>query len=133
MDASSVASKIRDLLGRMVVQGSQAQGRGVPIFWIERGSVAKAARTLREDPDLQMALLDGVSAMVVEGSWAVTYFVTSTKLGSTAALRVTADGRKKSDAPKIPSVAAVWPAAELYERALAERDGLSFEGGGREA
>jgi NADH:ubiquinone oxidoreductase subunit C len=96
--------------------------------WIEISSLENLARALRFDSGLEFDWLENLSAMQMDEVIVLTYFLSSRSGGLTCRLRSSV-GIEDADKPvPFPSVATVWPSAEVFEREIAEMFGVSFLG-----
>jgi NADH-quinone oxidoreductase subunit C len=84
------------------------------------------ARFLHDDPGLQLDWLANLSGVdyVADEKMAVVYDLYSFELKHTVAVKVYCDRA----APRVPSVAQLWPAADWHEREAYDMFGIVFEG-----
>jgi len=101
---------------------------GAPILVVERGSLLKVCRLLR-DGEWGFTHLSGVwgvdyLAMGLEPRFAVVYYLYSPSLRSRVAVKVPLE---ESD-PVVPSVVEIFPTANWHERETFDMFGIRFEG-----
>jgi NADH-quinone oxidoreductase subunit C len=115
------------------IQSTQVEG-GHPHAVVAAEKWPEVAMFLRDDPRLRFNLLNCISSLdlLADNRLACIYDLSSVPLDRDSALitethlfavRVVTD----RDAPTIPSVAHVWPAAEWHEREAYDLMGIHFE------
>lgn len=133
MSPENVCQILTEKFG-LAIQDSVLEG-GHPYALADAAQWPAVARFLRDDPRLQMNLLRCISAidLLEQGQLACVYDLMSVALdrgealvGETTefAVRVAVD----RDQPVIPSVAAIWPAADWHEREAFDLMGIRFSG-----
>jgi NADH-quinone oxidoreductase subunit C len=113
-------------LGSGVVLGSQ-EFRGELTVTLTAGSIVKACTLLRDDPELEFAMLIDLTAVdryTAEKRFEVVYHLYSLKLRRYLVLKVQADENR----PEVPSVTGVWKAADWHERETFDMFGIRFSG-----
>lgn len=112
---------------------------GVPIQRLEDGairdqvlhvpadSLVEIATFLRDDPELQFAMLSwisGVDWLPREPRFEVVYGLLSLERNARVTLKV----RVPEEQPKVPTVTGVWPTANWHERETYDFYGITFTG-----
>ena len=93
--------------------------------WVQPDYVEKAARFLRDDPDLDFQFLNSISAVDFIDHFEVVYHLTSLRHQHTAVIKTRVLGREDLS---LPSVYGVWRGADSQEREVWDLMGVRFEG-----
>ena len=80
---------------------------------------------LRDDPDLDLAFLNSVTAVDRMDTFEVVYHMTSIRLNQMGSIKTSTTEREK---PVVPSVSSVWAGAHLQEREAYDLMGIVFDG-----
>lgn len=124
MDAAAIHARLRDRFGD-VVGDLGGNGRTAGCI-VQPARVAAVADWLRREPGLAFDCLSTLAGVdypkrnVIQ----VVYVLYSYRLRHWFTLRVDAP----RDDPRIPTVSAVWPAAEWHEREVFDLLGVHFDG-----
>ena len=123
--ASVAASKLQDRFGGDIVEVREFRDETTVVVAAER--IHEVCVLLRHDPELSFSMLIDVTAadyVQQRHAFAVVYHLYS--LTTNTRLRLKAD--VPADAPRLRSVADVWPAADWHERETYDMFGIEFEG-----
>ncbi len=121
-----VLDRLTAELGEAVLD-TQAQ-HGDETARIEASQLHRAARFLRDDPDLDMAMLVDVTAVdrpQSEQRFEVVYHLHSLSHGHRVRLKIDAPG---GDDPEVPTLADLWKGAQWLEREVFDMFGVRFSG-----
>jgi NADH-quinone oxidoreductase subunit C/D len=112
----------------------QATYDGIPTFWIPKERLREVLNFLKQDIERPFAMLFDLTAMderlrqhrqgLPESDFTVVYHLLSYGRNEDIRLKVALSG----DKPSIPSIAALWPNANWYEREAYDMFGIRFEG-----
>ena len=102
----------------------QEQGISPPFAVVSPGKLTEIARFLRDEPGLSFDSLMCLSGVDYKERFAVAYHLHSLKEGHRLGLKVFLPREN----PSVPSVDAVWPAANFMERETYDLFGIVFEG-----
>jgi NADH-quinone oxidoreductase subunit C len=125
------ASEILTALGTVVPADDLRVGAATdqPTIYIPRASLVEACRFLRDNPDLQFALLSDITAIdwwPLEPRFEIVYHLASLEHKQRLRLKVRVNG---SDAEAfVPTVQSVWAAANWQEREVWDLFGVVFDG-----
>ena len=100
---------------------------GETIIEVEKNALLDVARFLRDDEDMQFALLSDVTAvdyLPQEPRFVVVYHLLSPVHRRRLRLHVTVSEAEV----ELPSVTGIWPGADWYEREVYDMFGISFTG-----
>ncbi|PZD97795.1 NADH-quinone oxidoreductase subunit C [Paenibacillus sambharensis] len=97
---------------------------GMPVLIIRSEHWLEAARMFRSEPALGCDYLRNLSGVDYETYMETVYHLLSMSTGKQYAVKVRTD----RDNPSIPSVTAVWPAANWNEREVYDLLGIDFPG-----
>jgi NADH:ubiquinone oxidoreductase subunit C len=104
-------------------------GRGdTPLVWVAGAELREVATLLREDSELNLNWLEHLTAMQVDETLVLTYFLCSTEHRTTLALRTMAVPSASGEKVEVPSVQALWPMAAALEGEVGELFGIRFQG-----
>ncbi len=107
---------------------------GVPTFWVDRDEIHQAVHQLRQGVPQPFKMLYDITAIDERGrrhrdgqpasDFTVVYQLFSYERNAYIRLKVALEG----DAPTVPSIVDICPAADWYEREAWDMFGISFEG-----
>jgi NADH-quinone oxidoreductase subunit C len=106
---------------------SVASRLGETTVEVKKGALLELARFLHDDADMKFALLSDLTCvdyLPQEPRFAVVYHLLSLEHRRRLRLRV----RVPESQLELPSVTAIWPGADWYEREVYDLFGISFEG-----
>ena len=109
---------------RAIVPGARPESVGKNVF-LAADQLVEVCTALRDDPELRMQYLVGVTAVDYRDYFEVVYHVQSLAKNHLAVLKVRIEER---DEPEIPSVVPVWYGAHLQEREVYDLFGIRFAG-----
>jgi NADH-quinone oxidoreductase subunit C len=118
------------LLKEQLADAVQEQIEAVPgqmdAVFIDKGSLLEACRFLRDAKGLKFEFLTSITGtdMQAAGEIHLAYVLTSMELKQRFTLKV----KQGRDSPSVPSVMAVWPAADWLEREMYDLLGVEFTG-----
>ncbi len=117
--AAQLQSRFPDAIGEVTTR------LGETMVEIKKSALPDVARFLRDDEALRFVLLSDVTCvdyLPQEPRFAVVYHLLSIEQRQRLRLRVwVAEGQ-----PELPSVTAIWPGANWYEREIFDMFGLTF-------
>lgn len=93
--------------------------------WVRPDAMGSVANFLHDDPDLDFAFLNAVSAIDFVEYFELVYHVTSLLKEHTGVIRSRVYGREE---PTAPSVVNVWKGADFQEREIWDLMGVRFTG-----
>jgi NADH:ubiquinone oxidoreductase subunit C len=93
--------------------------------WIRPDSIGSVASFLHDDPDLDFAFLNAVSAIDFVEYFELLYHLTSLAKEHTGVIRSKVYGREE---PTVASVVGVWKGADFQEREIWDLMGIKFTG-----
>lgn len=97
----------------------------LPALMLPPEGVAAACRVLRDDPRLRFQMLLCLTVVDYQDRFQLVYHLLSIEHNHVLVLKV---DLADYEHPRVPSVAAVWPGAEWYEREAHDLFGVTFEG-----
>lgn len=123
MEAQGIFDMLKGKFGDAVVE---LQGEGcTPAFVVVApASVKEISRFLRDDPALSFDSLMCLSGVDCKDKFAVAYHLHSLKLRHAIGVKTFVS----REAPSLPTVDDVWPAANFHEREAFDLFGIVFEG-----
>jgi len=125
LDDGSVVTKLQTRFPDTI--GKVTSRLGETTIEVEKDALLDIARFLRDDEDMQFALLSDVTAvdyLPQEPRFAVVYHLLSLAHRRRLCLRVWVSEAEA----ELPSVTGVWPGANWYEREVYDMFGISFTG-----
>lgn len=96
----------------------------LPQVTVSAAAIDQVCRLAKEDPGLALKMLLCLSCVDYETHFQLVYFLHSLAAERTLVIKAEAPYAD----PRLPSVAAIWPAAEWYEREARDLFGVQFEG-----
>jgi NADH-quinone oxidoreductase subunit C len=136
MDTQAVVDRLRQAVPTGGAEAAPSVDQ--PTIFVARESLEQVCLTLRDADDLRFQFLVDVTAVdwyPAEPRFEVVYLLAS--LGITdinkgaaapAAKRLRLKVRVRGDAPRLPTVSTVWPAAGWAEREVYDLFGIEFDG-----
>ena len=88
-------------------------------------SIAEVCAYLRENPEMDFAMLNSLTAVDYVECFEVVYRLTSLRRNTTCVVKTRVYGREE---PTVPSVTGVWRGAVLQEREVYDLMGVRFDG-----
>ena len=96
----------------------------LPQIMVGAGSIESVCRVCREDSELDAQMLLCLACVDYEERFELVYFLQSLARERSLVIKTSVP----YDAPELPSVSAIWPAADWYEREAHDLFGVSFVG-----
>lgn len=96
--------------------------------WVESKSIKAAAKKLSEDVSLKLTWLENLSAMELNQSLVVSYFIRSAESPVRVVLRAALTPKDAEATVSIDSVVSVWPMAREFEKEISDLFGIVFQG-----
>ena len=122
----SVAATGHELAERLrAVFGEAALSADDGALYVAPESIAEVCAHLRDDPALDFAMLNSLTAVDYVECFEVVYRLTSLRRNATCVVKTRVYGR---DEPTLPTVSGVWRGAVLQEREVYDLMGVRFEG-----
>ena len=121
----------RPLSGEQVAERINAEIAGVAPewndtdVWIAPERLVRIGKFLRDDPELDLQMLNSISAVDYVEYFELVYHFRSLRLNTTFVLKTRIYGR---EAPEAPSLIEVWPGADMQEREIWDLMGIEFTG-----
>ena len=123
MEAKAVYEAVKSRFGDAVTE-FQEEGFRPPFLVVAPQRIREIALFLRDDPALAFDSLMSLSGVDYKDRFAVAYHLHSLSAGH----RIGVKTYLPREAPSLPSVDAVWPAANFMERETFDLFGIVFEG-----
>jgi NADH:ubiquinone oxidoreductase subunit C len=117
------------LVGAQVAEKINSKMAGVAIdfnetdVWVEPKNLPKVGKLLRDDPEIDLQMLNSISAVDYVEYFELVYHFRSLRRNSTFVLKARSYGR---DDLTVPSLVGVWRGAELQEREIWDLMGIKF-------
>jgi NADH:ubiquinone oxidoreductase subunit C len=92
--------------------------------WVAPENLTKVGTFLRDDPEIDLQMLNSISAVDYVEYFEIVYHFRSLRQNSTFVLKTRSYGRS---APVVPSLVGVWAGADLQEREAWDLMGIQFE------
>lgn len=118
----SVADRLDPLVEQVVIH------RGEITFHVHRDNLVAVMRLLRDDAALRFEFLSGVSGVHYPGDAGRELHAVYHLASYTWNRRIRVETSAPDDDPHIPSVVAVYPAADWHERETWDMFGIQFDG-----
>ncbi|MHB8576839.1 MAG: NADH-quinone oxidoreductase subunit C [Dehalococcoidia bacterium] len=119
LSGQAVADRIR-----AIVPESAPEPIGMSVF-LPPEQIVPVTTALRDDPELRMQFLVGLTAVDYLSHFEVVYHIQSFAKNHLAVLKVRLEDR---ELPEMPSVTGVWWGAQLQEREVYDLFGIRFAG-----
>ena len=123
MEPKAIFEAVKGKFGEAVVE-LQEEGFRPPFLLVSPESVREIALFLRDDPAMKFDSLMCLSGVDYKDRFAVAYHLHSLEIGHRIGLKAFLP----REAPSLPSVDQVWPAANFQEREAFDLYGIVFEG-----
>lgn len=91
--------------------------------WVRPDDLVRVGRLLRDDPQIDLQMLNSISAVDYVEFFELVYHFRSLRLNTTFVLKARSYDR---ESPSFPSLTGVWPGADLQEREVWDLMGVSF-------
>jgi NADH-quinone oxidoreductase subunit C len=114
-----VAQRLAELMPDVALRAAGAS------LYLRAGDLVAVATALRDDSELRMQYLVGMTAVDYVTHFETVYHIQSFSKNHLAVLKVRIEDR---DNPEIPSVTPVWYGAQLQEREVYDLFGIRFSG-----
>jgi NADH-quinone oxidoreductase subunit C len=118
LDGPAVAARITGAFAGAVVEVAPA------FVTVDATRIVEIATFVRDDPELDAKYLNSLTAVDWLDYYEIVYHVSSLARNHSFVLKA----RANHDTPAVPSVTAVWQAANLQEREVFDLMGVSFTG-----
>ena len=123
MEAQAIFDALKGKFGDVVVE-LQGEGFSPAFVVVAPAAVKEVSRFLKEDPNLSFDVLMCLSGVDYKEKYAVAYHLHSLKHRHAIGMKVFLP----RETPSLPTVDAVWPAANFQEREVFDLFGIAFEG-----
>lgn len=123
MEPKDIFEALQAAFGEAVTE-CQSEGFRPPFVVVSPGSILEVARFLRGDPAMKFDSLMCLSGVDYKDRFAVAYHLHSMEIGHKIGIKA----YLPREAPSLPSVDSVWPAANFMERETYDLYGIVFEG-----
>jgi len=123
LEPKAIFEAVKGKFGEAVVE-LQEEGFRPPFLLVSPESVREIALFLRDDPAMKFDSLMCLSGVDYKDRFAVAYHLHSLEIGHRIGLKAFLP----REAPSLPSVDQVWPAANFQEREAFDLYGIVFEG-----
>ena len=123
MEAQAIFDTLQGKFGDAVVE-LQGEGFSPAFVVVAPAAVKEVSRFLKEDPNLSFDVLMCLSGVDYKEKYAVAYHLHSLKHRHAIGMKVFLP----RETPSLPTVDAVWPAANFQEREAFDLFGIAFEG-----
>ncbi len=117
------------LVGEQVAEKINIEMPGVALDWNETDvwvapeNLVRVGRLLRDDPEIDLQMLNSLSAVDYVEFFELVYHFRSLRCNLTFVLKTRCYGR---EAPSVPSLIGVWPGADMQEREVWDLMGIEF-------
>ncbi len=112
-----VAGKIESVMDGVVTGFNETE------VWVRPDDLVRVGRLLRDDPQIDLQMLNSISAVDYVECFELVYHFRSLRLNTTFVLKARCHDR---ESPSFPSLTGVWPGADLQEREVWDLMGVSF-------
>ncbi len=128
MDTNELKRRIKTLSPEGILE-IQAFGRGGMLaLWVESTSLLSLGEALKKDAGLRFDWLENLSAMEINRSLVLSYFLRSSATGDSVILRVSVVPPSAEAEVKAPSCTSIWPMASSFEHEISDLYGVRFSG-----
>jgi NADH:ubiquinone oxidoreductase subunit C len=129
VDTKELTRKLKSGAPEGSVLDVQPFGRsGKPVVWGELKSIVGLAKHLRDEPAFSFDWLENLSAMEMQNSLVLSYFLRSSGSGSFLVLRTSVVLESSEAEVEADSVCSIWPMAARMEREITDLFGIRFKG-----
>jgi NADH:ubiquinone oxidoreductase subunit C len=128
VDPADPVQALEAKVPRAVLESRPFGHGGEMSIWVEMKSIAKVARTLRDEEGLVYDWLENLSVMELDKALVLSYFVRSTATGAHLIIRGSVVPSSPDAEVEVDSVAAVWPMAAPFEEECSDLFGVRFAG-----
>ncbi len=126
MESGARWNSIKKLLEGQVLDSSKFGRGNDQMIWVKSGELADALAELQGYSECPFDWLEGLTAMHVDQSIALTVFLRSTTTSETLIVRCSVEIKKSDQRPALPSIAGVFPSALIQEGEISELFGVQF-------
>ena len=109
---------------KILVPDAEPEAAALSVY-VPGDKIIRVCTAIRDDPELRMQFLVGLTAVDYVSHFEVVYHVQSFAKNHLAVLKVRIESR---DEPEVPSVTGIWWGAQLQEREVYDLFGIRFEG-----
>ena len=128
MDTNELKRRIKTLSPEGILE-IQAFGRGGMLaLWVESTSLLSLGEALKKDTGLRFDWLENLTAMEINRSLVLSYFLRSSVTGDSVILRLSVVPASPEAEVKAPSCTAIWPMARSFENEISDLYGVRFDG-----
>ncbi len=120
--AQELQHRVQDILSSFGPEAGAAVD--TPTVLVASGDIVEVCRTLKDDPTLAFTALLCIAAVDYTEHIQVVYVLLSMEHEHKLLVKTNVP----PDAPRLPSLTALWPAADWYEREAHDLFGVEFEG-----
>ena len=120
--AQDLQHRVQDVLSDFGPEAGAAVD--TPTVLVASGDIVEVCRTLRDEPTLAFEVLLCIAAVDYTEHIQVVYVLLSMEHEHKLLVKTNVP----PDAPRLPSLTALWPAADWYEREAHDLFGVEFEG-----
>jgi NADH-quinone oxidoreductase subunit C len=126
MDHQAIYDRLVGQLGAEVVLGNTAATDGIrdPFVTVAGGKIDQLCRFCRDDEVLRLDFCQSITAVDTGEHLTCVYHLYSYTHSHTLVIKATTPRAE----PHLPSCAAIWPAADWYEREAYDLLGITFDG-----
>jgi NADH:ubiquinone oxidoreductase subunit C len=126
VDTGEILNKLKQAAPGGVLEKSRFGRSSHLSLWVEAKSLPRIAAFLKADAEIGLDWLENLSAIQMDESLVVTYFLRSTKQSHTLILRVSVVPASAAREADLPSVAGTWAMATPFEIEIQELFGIRF-------
>jgi NADH-quinone oxidoreductase subunit C len=120
--AQELQHRVQDVLADFHPEAAAAVD--TPTFLVPSGDIVEVCRKLRDEPTLAFSMLLCIAAVDYTEHIQVVYVLLSMEHEHKLLVKTNVP----TDAPRLPSLTALWPAADWHEREAHDLFGVEFEG-----
>ena len=124
--AQELQHRVQDVLAGFGPEAGAAVD--TPTVLVASGDIVEVCRTLKDEPSLAFKVLLCIAAVDYTEHIQVVYVLLSPRYGGSHEHKLLVKTNVPPAAPRLPSLTALWPAADWYEREAHDLFGVEFEG-----
>ena len=117
LDAGEIARRINEAHAEAAISSNETD------VWVRPDDLVRVAKLLRNDPQVDLQMLNSISAVDYVECFELVYHFRSLRLNTTLVLKARCYDR---ESPSFPSLTGVWTGADLQEREVWDLMGVSF-------
>jgi NADH:ubiquinone oxidoreductase subunit C len=125
VDTSERVTQILNSFPDAVLEKARFGRSEQALYWLKANRLEDAARALKREGGFE---LENLSAMEIDTSIVLTYFIRNPETRAIAVLRVSEKLKSPDDWVTHESVATVWPMAVPFEAEISRLFGVKFDG-----